>query len=71
MTHRADDFTFFAELHRVLGLDPAGTDFYTWRKAPPVGELRRMTTWLQQQPSGLGEDELERRMRAEFGPPPQ
>jgi hypothetical protein len=70
MAHAAGALDFLRELRRVLGLGPAGTDFFAWSGDPSADQLRRMTAWLRRQPSGLGEAELERRLARAFGPPP-
>jgi hypothetical protein len=67
----AAKFDFLTEIRRVLGTDPAGTDFFAWAQAPSVEELARATTWLRSLPAGLGVAGLARRGRDQFGASPE
>ena len=62
---------FFHEMRRVLrGDGPTTTDFFRVQQPVPAGTLKEVTMWLRTLPTGIGEAELEARVRARYGAPP-
>ncbi len=70
MGTRQLEVEFMRELLRVLHGDSGNTAGFFRLLAPTEeGQLTMYREWLRTLPSGVGEQELEARLRARFGPP--